>query len=112
MLMLRMMNAFDARTADEGRSYCSKRGGGTRLGEQVFDERVTITSDPGFTNGETAPFTGVGEPARAETWVDKGVLKSLAYSRFLANKHVNEVRQDSFALGSSANVERWLFYFP
>jgi predicted Zn-dependent protease len=86
MLMLRMMGAFDARAADEGRSYFSKRGGGTRLGETVFDERVTITSDPAFKNGETAPFTGIGEPASAETWVEKGVLKNLAYSRFWANK--------------------------
>jgi predicted Zn-dependent protease len=86
MLMSRMMNAFDARAAEEGRSYFSKRGGGTRLGEAVFDERVTIISDPAFSNGETAPFTGIGEPTHAETWVEKGVLKSLAYSRFWANK--------------------------
>ena len=57
MLMSRMMGAFDARSAEEGRSYFSKRGGGTLLGEKVFDERVTITSDPAFENGETAPFT-------------------------------------------------------
>ena len=86
MLMLRMMNAFDARSAEEGRSYFSRRGGGTRLGETVFDERVTISSDPAVKNGETAPFTGVGESTQAETWVEKGVLKSLAYSRFWANK--------------------------
>jgi predicted Zn-dependent protease len=86
MLMLRMMNAFDARAAEEGRSYFSKRGGGTLLGEKLFDERVTITSDPGFRNGETAPFTGLGEGAPAETWVEKGVLRNLAYSRFWANK--------------------------
>ena len=86
MLMLRMMNAFDARAADEGRSYFSKRGGGTRLGETVFDDRVTITSDPAFANGETAPFTNIGEPTRKETWVEKGVLKNLAYSRFWASK--------------------------
>jgi predicted Zn-dependent protease len=52
----------------------------------VFDERVTITSDPAFANGETAPFTNIGEPTRKETWVEKGVLKSLAYSRFWASK--------------------------
>jgi len=86
MLMLRMMNAFDARAADEGRSYFSKRGGGTLLGESVFDPRVTITSDPAFANGETAPFTNIGEPMRKETWVENGVLKNLAYSRFWANK--------------------------
>jgi predicted Zn-dependent protease len=86
MLMLRMMNAFDARAAEEGRSYFSKRGGGTLVGEKVFDERVTIASDPAFSNGETAPFTNIGEAIHAETWVDKGVLRNLAYSRFWASK--------------------------
>ena len=86
MLLSRMMGAFDARSADEGRSYLSKRGGGTLLGEKVFDERVTITSDPAFVNGETAPFTALGEAVGLETWVEKGVLKNLAYSRFWAQK--------------------------
>lgn len=86
MLMLRMMGAFDARSAEEGRSYFSKRGGGTLLGEKLFDERVTIKSDPAFTNAETAPFSQVGEAVGAQTWVDKGVLQNLAYSRFWANK--------------------------
>lgn len=86
MLMLRMMGAFDARSAEEGRSYFSKRGGGTLLGEKVFDERVTIQSDPAFRNGETAPFTQQGEATRAETWVENGVLRSLAYSRFWAER--------------------------
>jgi predicted Zn-dependent protease len=86
MLMLRMMNAFDARTADEGRSYFSKPGGGTRLGERLFDERVTITSDPASRNGETAPFSAVGESVGTETWVERGVLRNLAYSRFWASR--------------------------
>jgi predicted Zn-dependent protease len=86
MLLSRMMGAFDARSAEEGRSYFSKRGGGTRLGELVFDERVTIASDPAFANGETAPFTGLGEAVTPQTWVEKGVLKNLAYSRFWAGR--------------------------
>ena len=92
MLMLRMMGAFDARSAEEGRSYFSKRGGGTLLGEPLFDERVTIRSDPAFTNAETAPFTQVGEAVGAQTWVEKGVLRNLAYSRFWANKQKVPVR--------------------
>jgi predicted Zn-dependent protease len=86
MLMLRMMNAFDARAADEGRSYFSKTGGGTRIGELVFDERVSITSDPSFGNAETAPFSGAGEAVAPETWIDRGVLRNLAYSRFWAGR--------------------------
>ena len=86
MLMLRMLGVFDARQADEGRSYFSKKGGGNRLGEKLFDERVTIISDPAEKNAETSPFTNAGLPNQREVWVEKGVLKSLAYSRFWAMK--------------------------
>ncbi len=41
-----MMNFFDARQADEGRSFLSKKGGGNKLGEQVYDPRVNISADP------------------------------------------------------------------
>ena len=86
MLMSRMLGAFDARQADEGRSFFSKRGGGNRLGEKLFDERVTIISNPAEKNAETAPFTNAGQPVHREVWVENGVLKSLAYSRFWAMK--------------------------
>lgn len=86
MLMLRMLSEFDARRADEGRSFFSKRGGGNRIGEKLFDDRITIVSDPAEKNAETNPFTDTGEPIRREVWVEKGVLKTLAYSRFWAGR--------------------------
>jgi len=86
MLMLRMVNAFGARQADEGRSFFSKRGGGNRLGEKVFADGVTIVSDPAEKNAETSPFTSAGQPVRRETWVEAGVLKSLAYPRYWAER--------------------------
>jgi predicted Zn-dependent protease len=86
MLMYGMLSVFDARQADEGRSYFSKQGGGNRLGETLFDERVTIVSNPAEKNAETSPFTNAGLPIQREVWVEKGVLKSLAYSRFWAMK--------------------------
>ena len=86
MLMLRMMGAFSARSADEGRSYFSKPGGANRIGEPLFDERVTIVSDPAAPDAETAPFNGAGEPVARTTWVENGVLRNLAYSRYWANE--------------------------
>jgi predicted Zn-dependent protease len=86
MLMSRMLGVFDARQADEGRSYFAKRGGGNRVGEKLFDERVTIVSNPAEKNAETSPFNNGGLPVQRETWVEKGVLKQLAYSRFWAMK--------------------------
>jgi predicted Zn-dependent protease len=86
MLMQRMLGVFDARQADEGRSFFAKPGGGNRLGEKLFDERVTILSDPAEKNAETSPFTNAGQPVQREVWIEKGVLKSLSYSRFWAMK--------------------------
>ena len=86
MLMLRMRRTFDGRAADEGRSYFSSPGGGGRVGEDLFDRRITIRSDPAAPDAETAPFDGKGLSRRAETWVENGVLRNLAYSRFWADR--------------------------
>ncbi|MBC6991549.1 TldD/PmbA family protein [Hymenobacter sp. BT491] len=82
-----LMNALDARNADEGRSFLSKKGGGNRKGEKMFDERVTIYSDP--TNPELADltFSGDGRPQKKMTWIEKGVVKNLYSSRFWAQKN-------------------------
>lgn len=77
---------MDARSADEGRSYFSQKGGKSRLGEKIVDERVTIYSDP--TNAElpASPWAGDGQAQAKTMWIEKGVVKNLAYSRFWAQK--------------------------
>jgi predicted Zn-dependent protease len=81
-----MGGAFQARSADEGRSAFSKAGGGTRLGEKIIDERVTLLTDPADPLILGSPFDGEGMPTGKQTWVQNGVLNSLAYNRFWANK--------------------------
>ncbi|SFP74099.1 TldD/PmbA family protein [Hymenobacter arizonensis] len=85
-LMAALMGSFDARNADEGRSFLSKKGGGNRKGEKLFDERVTIYSDP--TNAEipSLMFSGDGRPQKRVTWIEKGVVKNLYSSRYWAQK--------------------------
>ncbi|QHV93776.1 TldD/PmbA family protein [Spirosoma endbachense] len=95
-LMAAMMNSLDARNAEEGRSFLSKKGGGTRLGEKLFDERVTIYSDPTNAEVPAAAFGGGGgrfggggsdgRPQEKVTWIEKGVVKNLSYSRYWADK--------------------------
>ena len=77
---------MDARSADEGRSYFSKVGGKSRLGDKIVDERITIYSDP--TNAElpASPWSGDGRAQEKTMWIEKGVVKNLAYSRFWAQK--------------------------
>lgn len=79
-----MFRGFDARSADEGRSFMSKKGGGTRLGEQLFSENVNIYSDPMNTEIPSSTFTGEGLPVTRTQWVEKGVVKNLSYSRYWA----------------------------
>jgi predicted Zn-dependent protease len=86
MLLNRLHGAFGARGADEGRSFFSSPSGGNRIGERLFDERVTIHSDPAEPDCEAAPFDYEGRPRGATTWVENGRLTALASSRFWAQK--------------------------
>lgn len=78
--------SLNARQADEGRSPLSKPGGGTRLGEKLVDESVTITSDPNHPDVPAAPWSGDGRPFTPTTWIEKGVVRNLFYSRYWAQK--------------------------
>ena len=85
-LLSNMMQSLDARNADEGRSFLSKKGGGNKKGEKVFDERVTITSDPTHPDVPDLAFASDGRPQQRVTWVEKGVVRNLYSSRFWAQK--------------------------
>jgi predicted Zn-dependent protease len=103
-----MMNSLNARSADEGRSFFSKPGGGNRIGERFLDERVTIWSDPADPRLFTAPFTGDGLPNRREVWVRAGVLETLNYDRFWAqrsNREPNGFPAGYYMDGGDASVD-------
>jgi predicted Zn-dependent protease len=77
--------ALQARSADEGRSAFAKAGG-TKVGEKILDERVTLSSDPRDPLVLGAPFDGDGLPVARQVWVRNGVLEQLAYSRYWASR--------------------------
>ena len=85
-LLRNMFFRMNARSADEGRSFMSKKGGGTKLGEKMFDERVTVYSDPFDPNVPAAPWNGDGMPIDKTMWIENGVVKNLSYDRFWAQK--------------------------
>jgi predicted Zn-dependent protease len=85
-LLQNMIFNFDARQADEGRTFMAKAGGGTKLGEKIVDERVTIYSDPAHAEVPAATWAGDGRPFEKTFWIEKGVVKNLFYSRFWAKK--------------------------
>lgn len=86
VLMERIFFGLDARQADEGRSFLSKAGGGTKLGEKLVDERVNIYSDPLHADLPTNTWNGDGRPQERVSWIEKGVIKNLSYSRYWAEK--------------------------
>ncbi|NIJ55034.1 TldD/PmbA family protein [Dyadobacter arcticus] len=78
---------FDARSADEGRSFLSKPGGKTKLNEKIVDERVNIYSDPSNPDLPGSPYSGDGQPVNKMSWIEKGVVKNMVYSRYWAQKN-------------------------
>ncbi len=85
-LLQNMISSFNARQADEGRSFMAKAGGGTKLGEKIVDERVTIFSDPMHPEVPAACWAGDGRPLEKTVWIEKGVVKNLFYPRYWAQK--------------------------
>ncbi|MEJ7644444.1 MAG: TldD/PmbA family protein [Chryseolinea sp.] len=86
VLLENIFFGLDARQADEGRSFLSKPGGKTKLGEKLVDQRVTIYSDPQNAELPTSPWNADGRPQEKVTWIEKGVVKNLTYSRYWAEK--------------------------
>jgi predicted Zn-dependent protease len=52
----------------------------TRLGERLFDPRISLWTDPSDPEGGDYPFTEIGgSPIEKARWVDQGVLRMLSY---------------------------------
>lgn len=103
-----LLGSFNARNAEEGRSLLTRKGGGTLLGEKLFSEKVTARSDPFDPRLTASPWSGnvatslsgIGQfffggggagfggylPTEKMTWIEKGVIKNLAYTRYWAKK--------------------------
>ncbi|HEX8289027.1 MAG TPA: TldD/PmbA family protein [Pyrinomonadaceae bacterium] len=81
---------FDARSAEEGRSVYSAPGNKTRLGEKIFDERISIYSDPWNAELPGSPSAQGGIPAQRIYLIKNGVLENLIYSRFWAKRASKE----------------------
>lgn len=85
-LMGWLYESLDARSADEGRSFYSKPGGGTRVGETLLSPRVTLSSNPGSPLTPGVTVDGDGLPLPGLTWVEKGTVRALRTSRYWAKK--------------------------
>src|SRR5215471_1153681 len=78
--------SMQARAAEEGRSFLSKKGGGTQLGEKLFPEFITLRSDPFHKLYPALPWGAGGLPSAPIAWIENGVVKNLFYDRYWAIK--------------------------
>ena len=95
-LLIYMYWSASAREAHEGQSVFSKRGGGTRIGEQLSDRPVQLFSDPSYQPIQAAPFVTApissnlssvfdnGLPLARTDWVTDGRLSALLQTRHSA----------------------------
>lgn len=80
-LLAYMVWSMDAKAADEGRSAFTGKEGTV-----IAREMVTLQSLPAHPQCPAAPFFDDGMPAPDVTWIEGGVLKTLVYSRFWAQR--------------------------
>jgi predicted Zn-dependent protease len=76
-----LVGQMDLRSADEGRSFFTGK-----VGEKLFPDFMSLKSEP--TNPETPgrTFDWEGVPLRTQSWIDGGVAKELAVSRYWGAK--------------------------
>ena len=63
--------------------------GQTKIGQRVIDERLSVTYEPTDPDLGVVPFTGDGEAYTPVTWIDHGVLTTLAYDRRYAQQQLH-----------------------
>jgi predicted Zn-dependent protease len=115
-LVERMGSPLDARSSEEGRTFLSAKGGGTRLGEKLFPESITLRTDPfhklysglpwsggagflysrggaqsvggggGGRRGGARDRSGEALPAAPIAWIEKGIVRNLHYGRYWARQ--------------------------
>lgn len=84
--IVRLMFNMNARQADEGRSFYSKKGGGTKLGEKIVDERVNIHTDPWNDEVPSSPWAGDGSARKRLDLIKDGTVANLYYDRYWASQ--------------------------
>jgi predicted Zn-dependent protease len=95
-LMIYAYWTASARSAHDGQTVFSRRGGGTRIGERLSERPLQVYSDPAYPGLQAAPFVSTGSSNEIESvfdnglplsrtdWVRDGVLTSLLQNRHSA----------------------------
>jgi predicted Zn-dependent protease len=110
-----MTGIFNARTAEGpvGNYFSGKQPGTTKVGEKLFSDAFTLKSDIGNPILRQTPIGTDGMAARPVTWIEKGVLKTLAYDRQWARRQKKDatptsINQSLVMEGSDMTIEQMI----
>jgi predicted Zn-dependent protease len=107
-----MTGIFNARAAQGpvGNYFSGKEQGKTKVGEKLFSDAFTLKSDIGNAILRQTPVGTDGMAAKPVTWIEKGVLKTLAYDRQWARRQKTDptptnINQSLVMEGTEMTVE-------
>jgi len=112
-LMTGLFNAQSAESPYNRTYFTGKEPGTTKVGEKVFSEGLTLKSDIGNPILRQSPIGNDGTALRDVTWVEKGVLRNLAYNAAYARRQKKPVTPASLnnslvMEGTSLSVEEMI----
>ena len=90
-LMIDAYWSMGALDAHEGSTVYSKAGGGTRVGEQLSDLALTLSSDPGMPHHECTPFVAAAASSRLSSVFDNGL--ELTPTEWISGGRLNALLQ-------------------
>ena len=98
-LMMPAIRALDRYQAENNLTVYTRSPGQSKIGMQLLDSRITISTDPNDPECGYLPFDWWGDPFQATTWFRNGVLEALAYDRNYAITQMGEAapRPNPFA---------------
>jgi predicted Zn-dependent protease len=86
----------------------STHPGGARYSEQMFDPRITMSSDPADPDGGYSPYFGWGFANFPGVWVERGKLKELAWQPGLGRARYSDTPTSIRFSGGNTTIEEMI----
>ncbi len=81
-LLLPLLRQFSWQAIENDQSFLRRLDGSSFIGSRMFHESVRMYSDPFAPELPSMPFTAEGIEVRSASWVNKGVIESIAMDRY------------------------------
>ena len=91
-LLVPAIRALDRYQAENNLTVYTRSPGQSKIGMQLLDSRITISTDPDDPECGYLPFDYSGDAYQATSWFRNGVLEALSYDRRYAIAQMGESR--------------------